>query len=131
MNQTKKDYKLQGNNVYFLLWSGPNEQTKVVFRPVRDRYPVDRGMTEFDNKQNPQWAVSGTCNRYQSNPSLHTSSPVLKSALHIHSRVSASSSSSSPPDLCLPAHFISFTHGREKESIAHRRRKHSAPLTES
>lgn len=30
-----------------------------------------------------------------------------------------------------PAHFVSFTHGREKELIAHRRRKHSAPLSQN
>ncbi len=36
---------------------------------------------------NPKWAVSGTSNRYQSHPSLHTSSPVLKSTPHMHSNV--------------------------------------------
>lgn len=69
----------------------------------------------------------GASDRYQSNPSLHTSGPVLKSAPHIQSRVSPLFPSCS---ICVSPPATFHSHPGGKKSIAHGR-QNTRPLTES
>lgn len=74
---------------------------------------------------NPKWALFGSSNRYQSNRSLHASSPILKStSLTLISRLSSSCGICvSPP--------TAFIHTQTGGKIDNRQEtKHSASLPE-